>query len=91
VFHIARLARKWLDRLSLISRCGLGPAAAGNRQEQLPLSTMIQVGFLKSRVYAKLLRRLILKCYQTFNRQRSGLERSAHDTAACEIGNKVNR
>jgi hypothetical protein len=28
VFHIARVARKWLDRLSLISRCGLGPAGS---------------------------------------------------------------
>jgi hypothetical protein len=28
-----------------------------------------KAGFLKSRVYAKLLKRLIFKCYQTFNKQ----------------------
>jgi hypothetical protein len=31
-------------------------------------------GFLKSRVYAKLVMRLILKCYQTFNRHGPALE-----------------
>jgi hypothetical protein len=35
-------------------------------------------GFLKSRVYAKLLMRLILERYQTFNRQ---VEEVAPDTA----------
>ena len=34
-------------------------------------------GFLKSRVYAKLLTRLILECYQTFNRQVEEVEPNA--------------
>jgi hypothetical protein len=34
-------------------------------------------GFLKSRVYAKLLMRLISECYQTFNRQVEEVEPNA--------------
>ena len=34
-------------------------------------------GFLKSRVYAKLLMRLISKCYQTFNGQKAEVEPDA--------------
>ena len=34
-----------------------------------PASDRLPTGFLKSRVYAKLLMRLISECYQTFNRQ----------------------
>jgi hypothetical protein len=34
----------------------------------------ILTGFPKSRVYAKLLTRLILECYQTFNGQTAGVE-----------------
>jgi len=34
-------------------------------------------GFLKSRVYAKLLMRLITECYQTFNRQTAEVEPDA--------------
>jgi hypothetical protein len=37
----------------------------------------IPIGFLKSRVYAKLLMRLISERYQTFNRQMEELWRTA--------------
>jgi hypothetical protein len=47
----------------------------------MPDSATIQSRFPKSRVYAKLLIGLILKCYQTFNRHaREGLDRRAHNT-----------
>jgi hypothetical protein len=46
----------------------------------------LPTGFLKSRVYAKLLMRLISERYQTFNRQWKGSNRTPHDTEAYQIG-----
>jgi hypothetical protein len=43
------------------------------------LASLPEFGFLKSRVYAKLLRRLILKRYQTFNGYPSQLGKGMHN------------
>ena len=40
----------------------------------MTILSRILTGFPKSRVYAKLLTRLILECYQTFNGQTAGVE-----------------
>jgi hypothetical protein len=50
------------------------------------LASLPEFGFLKSRVYAKLLRRLILKGYQTFNGYPSQLGKGMHN-----IGGLTNR
>jgi hypothetical protein len=47
--------------------------------QELPLGTIIQSRFLKSRVYAKLPRRLIVKRYQTFNGYPSQLGKGMHN------------
>ena len=47
-------------------------------------------GFPKSRVYAKLLMRLISERYQTFNGQIAGVDAGGHDTAAHRIGKQIN-
>jgi len=43
-------------------------------------------GFLKSRVYAKLLRCLILECYQTFNGSSLAIGRRLQNSGAYQIG-----
>jgi hypothetical protein len=43
-------------------------------------------GFLKSRVYARLLKRLISECYQTFNPQKKRSIGALYDIEACQIG-----
>jgi hypothetical protein len=50
-----------------------------------------EFGFLKSRVYAKLLRRLILKRYQAFNRYPLELGGKPTLAAAYRIGKQINR
>jgi hypothetical protein len=49
------------------------------------------MGFLKSRVYAKLLTDLISERYQTFIRYSPGACQAAHNRAAYKVGNKVNK
>jgi hypothetical protein len=48
-------------------------------------------GFLKSRVYAKLLMAPISEHYQTFNRQAVEVEPKAHDSRAYGIGKLMKR
>jgi hypothetical protein len=47
-------------------------------------------GFLKSRVYAKLLMRLISERYQTFNRRVEEVEPELHDREDYKIGKPIN-
>ncbi len=49
------------------------------------------MGFLKSRVYAKLLTDLISERYQTFIRYSPGACQAADNRAAYKVGNKVNK
>jgi hypothetical protein len=50
----------------------------------------IPTGFLKSRVYAKLLTRLIWERYQTFNRQVKEVLAEPHDSEDYKIGKSIN-
>jgi hypothetical protein len=56
----------------------------------LPLTAAILsrllADFLKSRVYAKLLMRLILERYQTFDGRAAKVELDGHDNEAYQIG-----
>src|SRR5882672_3591798 len=60
-----RVERRLFDRLSW--------RAAGDTSINGCCARSLRAGFLKSRVYAKLLKRLILKCYQTFIRRSRGV------------------
>jgi hypothetical protein len=59
--------------------------AAGEYQD-LPFGTIVQSRFLKSRVYAKLLRGLISICYQTFIGHSSAFQLMVLNTSDYEIG-----
>jgi hypothetical protein len=66
VVSTLRVLRRLFDNLSrTLARRRRCIASSQNHALSLPVSTRIQADFPKSRVHAKLLRRLILKRYQT--------------------------
>src|SRR6476619_1841214 len=67
-----------------------GPARAAEMSPITAIWDGHPNGFLKSRVYAKLLVRLISECYQTFNGQPAEVQPDAHDIPAHEIGKWMN-
>lgn len=80
--------------MSRVAPSGKGPETLQNcrepRQSQTGPVTDFLTDFPKSRVYAKLLRRLILECYQTFNGQMEDPGPRGHDSEAHQIGKPVN-
>jgi len=70
--------------------CSIRRPASGRKRSQLSRTVTILSrlprGFLKSRVYAKLLTRLILECYQTFNGQTAEAEAGA--ASYCGLSNR---
>src|SRR3954467_13215482 len=83
IFPTAALFRRCARCASYPIVCGGQP---GKSSLALAVGTTIQsgffIGFPKSRVYAKLLRRRFLECYQTFNRHPRRGSRDPHDKEA---------